>query len=121
MPAVGLYVFRVRTATGVVAVRAGESVVSGFDVEEGFFCAEGRCEGKPYFVVMRVVSGYASSSRADCSRKAWLVGRYGILPELSSPLFRNCARSGWTVRDGVSDAEVWLIADCWRFVYGGCN
>lgn len=54
MPAVGLYVFRVRTATGVVAVRAEESVVSGFDVEEGFFCAEGRCEGKPYFVVMRV-------------------------------------------------------------------
>jgi hypothetical protein len=45
-------------------------------------------------VVMRVVSGYASSSRADCSRKAWLVGRYGILSESSSPLSRNCARSG---------------------------
>jgi hypothetical protein len=54
MPAVGLYVFRVRTATGVAAVEAGESVESGFGVEEGFFCAEGRCEGKPYFVVMRV-------------------------------------------------------------------
>lgn len=54
MPAVGLYVFRVRTATGLAAVGAGESVVSGFGVEEGFFCAESRCEGKPYFVVTRV-------------------------------------------------------------------